>query len=77
MELHSIVLNTGADVILRTGDANIVFASPRISPASSDIVAQVGGTWGHLQTFATAVNGDLFAPARGGVLHLYSTLIPQ
>jgi hypothetical protein len=76
MELHSIALNTGADVILRTGDANIVFVSPRISPASSDIVAQVGGAWGHLQTFATAVSGDLFAPARSSVLHLYSTLIP-
>jgi hypothetical protein len=76
MELHRISLATGADVVLRTGDANTVFSGPQISPASSDVVVQVGGTWGHLQTFATAGSGDLFASAGNSVLHLYSGLLP-
>jgi len=40
--------------------------TPRISPTSGDVVAQVGGVWGHLQTVSSAASN----------LHLYHGLIP-
>jgi len=43
-----------------------IIATPQVSPVSTDVVAQVGGGPGHLQTFKSATQGDL---------HLYHGLI--
>ena len=68
MEIHSVSLTTGADQLLLQNNA--VYVTPRISPTSGDLVVQVGGGWGHLQTFATAATGDLSATDGNSVLHL-------
>jgi hypothetical protein len=76
MELHRISLTTGADELLGSSSAHVVFATPQISPTSGDVVVQTGGGWGHLQTFATASTGNLFATDGNSVLHLYRGLAP-
>ena len=43
-----------------------IVATPRISPVTGDVVAQVGGAFGHLQTFSTS----------GSDLHLFQGLVP-
>jgi hypothetical protein len=45
---------------------NTIVATPRASPASGDVVAQVGGLLGHLQTNGNAASD----------LHLYKGLLP-
>jgi hypothetical protein len=71
VQLQSVSLATGAVQVLQadsTAEAQ-VFASPKISPISGDVVVQRGGVWGHLQTYAT--------PARGnGHLHLLKGVAP-
>ena len=71
MQLRSISLATGAVQVVQTGAAvpSQVYASPKISPVSGDVVVQRGGVWGHLQTYAT--------PGRGnGDLYLISGVVP-
>jgi len=70
-DLVGISLTTGLTQVLKSmgtaANAQIVM-TPVISPASGDVVAQVGGTvWGHLQTFLGVSNADL---------HLYPALVP-
>ena len=67
--LHSVSLTTGtvqSILILGSGDATPIIATPQISPVTGDVVAQVGGGFGHLQTFSTS----------GSDLHLYQGLVP-
>ena len=63
-ELRAISLTTGIVQVLLTSTA--LFATPRISPVTGDVVAQVGGAFGHLQTFSSAASD----------LHLYRGLVP-
>ena len=62
-ELRGVSLATGAVQVLRT--ASGIVATPQISPLSGDVVAQVGGAFGHIQTFTSS----------GSDLHLYLGLI--
>jgi hypothetical protein len=75
-ELHNISLGDGTDQLLRQDTTNVVVVTPKISPISGDVVVQIGGGWGHLQTFATASTGNLFATDGNSVLHLYKGLVP-
>lgn len=68
MELHSISIASGADQILRTDNQRVVFAAPRLSPVNGDLVVQLGGGWGNLQTH---LNGG-----PNGTLHLYKSVLP-
>ena len=71
MTLQSVSLTTGVATVLASdaGPTAQVFASPKISPVSGDVVVQRGGVWGHLQTFAT--------PGRGnGHLFLMKGIVP-
>lgn len=65
-ELRAMSLTTGIAQVLRTGAAATVFATPQVSPVTGDVVAQVGGAFGHLQTFTSS----------GSDLHLYQGLLP-
>ena len=62
-ELRGVSLTTGAVQVLRT--ATGILATPQISPLSGDVVAQVGGAFGHIQTFTSS----------GSDLHLYQGII--
>jgi hypothetical protein len=64
-ELHAVSLVTGAVLSLRK-DTTGIFATPRVSPVNGDVVLQVGGAFGHIQTFTNS----------GSDLHLYSRLVP-
>jgi hypothetical protein len=64
MELRAVTLSTGQVQVLRTTSG--IVATPQVSPVSGDVVAQVGGGFGHLQTFSVS----------GSDLHLYQHLIP-
>jgi hypothetical protein len=67
--LHSVSLTTGtvqSIFVLGSSDATPLIATPQISPVTGDVVAQVGGGFGHLQTFSTS----------GSDLHLYQGLVP-
>lgn len=68
MELHSVSLTSGADVILRVDTTHVVFATPQLSPLSGDLLLQIGGGWGHLQTY--------FRGGTNSALHLYRALVP-
>lgn len=63
-ELRAVSLTTGVVQVVRTPAALV--ATPQISPVTGDVVAQVGGAFGHLQTFTSA----------GSDLHLYQRLVP-
>ena len=63
-ELRGVSLSTGLVQVLRT-TAGVV-ATPQISPLTGDVVAQVGGGFGHLQTFNSP----------GSDLYLYLGLVP-
>ena len=76
MELHRVSLSSGVDELLQSNTTNTIFATPQISPVSGDVVVQVGGGWGHLQTFATRGLPDLFTVDGNSVLHLYKSLVP-
>lgn len=70
MQLQSVSLATGAVQVLQADDDPVgqVYATPRISPVSGDLVVQRGGVWGHLQTHVT--------PGRGlGHLYLLKNLV--
>jgi hypothetical protein len=63
-ELRSVSIADGsAQVILTAAD---IITTPQVSPVSTDVIAQVGGNPGHLQTFKSASGGDL---------HLYHGVI--
>ncbi len=62
-ELRGVSLTTGAVQVLRT--ATGILATPQISPLSGDVVAQVGGAFGHIQTFTSSASD----------LHLYPGII--
>jgi hypothetical protein len=68
MELHRVSLTGGTDEVIQTSGLK-VFATPQISPVSGDVVIQIGGVWGHLQTYATAGRGN-------GELHLLKGIVP-
>jgi hypothetical protein len=76
MELHKIALTDGTDQLLQMDTTNVVYVTPMLSPVSGDVVFQLGGGWGHLQTFATAATGNLFATDGNSVLHLLKGLVP-
>jgi hypothetical protein len=59
MELLQVDPATGSSQVLVSSGGNMTFATPQVSPVSGDVVVQIGGGWGHLQTFAGA-KGDLF-----------------
>ena len=63
-ELRGISLTTGVVQVIRTTAALV--ATPQISPVTGDVVAQVGGAFGHLQTFTSS----------GSDLHLFQSLVP-
>ncbi|MES1259694.1 MAG: hypothetical protein ABUL71_03800 [Gemmatimonadota bacterium] len=63
-ELRAVSLASGVVQVLRT-TAGIV-ATPQISPITGDVVAQVGGLFGRLQTVTSAASD----------LHLYLGLLP-
>jgi len=64
-ELHGISLETGSVLTIRSDTAGL-FATPRISPVRGDVVVQVGGAFGHIQTFTSS----------GSDLHLYPGVVP-
>jgi hypothetical protein len=68
MELHRVSLTSGTDEVIQS-NGTLVYATPIISPVSGDVVVQLGGVWGHLQTHVTAGGGN-------GELHLYQGLVP-
>lgn len=68
MELHQVSLTTGADQVIRTGLRPNGFVAPQLSPVNGDLVMQLGGGWGHLQTFAGG--------GANGTLHLYKSFTP-
>ena len=61
-------LSSGTDEVIQSSGLK-VFATPQISPVSGDVVIQIGGVWGHLQTYATAGRGN-------GELHLLKGIVP-
>ena len=63
-ELRTVSLATGTVQIVKTNPA--IIATPQISPTSGDVVVQIGGGFGHLQTEAAATSD----------LHLYPGLVP-
>ena len=70
-ELHSVSLSDGTVGTIRTfgpSAAVPIIASPQISPTTGDVVVQIGGVWGHLQT-NTAGGGP-------SDLHLYPSIVP-
>ncbi|MGH7583801.1 MAG: hypothetical protein ACREL5_11300 [Gemmatimonadales bacterium] len=75
MTLHRVDLGTGDDEVITLNGSRIIYATPVISPANGDVVVQVGGTWGHLQTFATAVTGNLFAMGPRSDLYLLPNIV--
>jgi hypothetical protein len=69
-ELRAVSLRDGAIQVLRslgTSPAVPIIAVPKISPTSGDVVVQIGGVWGHLQTNSGAGSSDL---------HLYPAIVP-
>ena len=63
-ELRAVTLASGAVQVLRSGPTLV--ATPVVSPVSGDVVAQVGGLFGHLQTITSSASD----------LHLYPGLVP-
>ncbi len=61
----SVTLNVAGRQTLYTSPSEIV-STPRMSPASGDVAVQLGGVWGHLQTFGEPVSN----------LHLLRGLVP-
>ncbi len=76
MELHRMSLSTGTDELLSVNALHVVFATPKISPVTGDVVVQIGGGWGHLQTWATNAMPILWFADGNSVLHLYKGLVP-
>lgn len=69
-ELRSVSLRDGTTQVLRslgTSPAIPIIAVPKISPTSGDVVVQIGGVWGHLQTNTGVGSSDL---------HLYPAILP-
>jgi hypothetical protein len=62
--LRAVSLTTGFSQVIRSGSS--LFATPIISPVSGDVIAQVGGLFGYLQTSTTS----------GSDLHLYQGILP-
>jgi hypothetical protein len=60
IELRSVSLVTGDAEVVRTANGKVVMATPQISPTTDEVVVQVGGLWGHLQTFAGSSPADLY-----------------
>ena len=61
--LHAVALATGQVQLLLNTSA--IVATPAVSPLTGDVVAQVGGAFGHLQTFSNS----------GSDLHLFVNLL--
>ena len=69
-ELVAVSLADGTVQVLRSfseGPATPVISVPQIAPGAGDVVVQIGGTFGHLQTNTGVGNSDL---------HLYPALVP-
>jgi hypothetical protein len=75
-QLTRVSLTTGATDVIAAGVMPAVFASPAISPVTGDLVVQVGGNWGRLQTYASYGSGQQILDARNGVLHLLKGIVP-
>jgi hypothetical protein len=76
MELHRVTLGSGADELLASNRIHDIFATPRISPVSGDVIVQTGGGWGHLQTFATRPLEVLWFTDGDSKLHLLKGIVP-
>jgi hypothetical protein len=63
-ELRAVSLTSGQVQVTRTTTALV--ATPQISPTTGDVVVQLGGAFGHLQSFTTS----------GSDLHLFQGLVP-
>lgn len=63
-ELRGVSLTTGTVQVLRNTGALV--ATPQISPVSGDVVAQVGGAFGHAQSTSSSASN----------LHLFPGLVP-
>lgn len=63
-ELRGVSLATGLAQVLVTTTALV--ATPQIAPVTGDVIAQVGGAFGHLQSFSSPASD----------LHLYQGLVP-
>lgn len=57
-ELRQYSLGSSSSHPVATTSPGAIYSVPRISPTSSDVVVQVGGTWGHLQSVSSP-GGDL------------------
>ncbi len=76
MELHRISIGSGVDELLQSNRDHTVFATPVVSQQTGDVIVQLGGIWGHLQTFATVGVGHRIVDVRHGALHLFKGLLP-
>lgn len=76
MELHRISLASGSDEVLAANNSHLVYATPQISPVTGDVVIQVGGGWGHVQTWATNAMPILWFTDGNSVLHLLRGIVP-
>lgn len=76
MELHRISIATGADELLQSDRDHTTFATPVVSAQTGDVIVQLGGLWGHRQTFSTVGVGHRIVDVRHGVLHLLKGLLP-
>jgi hypothetical protein len=74
IELRRISLTTGADELLQTNNNLAALATPVVSTQTGDVIVQVGGTWGHIQTFASVGVGQTIVDIRHSVLHLLKGL---
>jgi hypothetical protein len=75
-QLRKVSLTTGATNVIAAGVMPAVFASPAISPVTGDLVVQVGGNWGRLQTYASYGSGQRILDSGNGVLHLLKGIVP-
>lgn len=76
MELHRISIATGFDELLQSNHDHTVFVTPVVSVQTGDVVVQMGGMWGHIQTYATVGVGHRIVDVRQGALHLLKGLVP-
>lgn len=76
MDLLSVSLSSGTEQMVGENKIHSIYASPKISPVSGDVIVQVDGGWGHLQTFATRSLEVLWYTDGDSKLHLLKGLVP-
>lgn len=76
MELDRVGVPDGALEVLERQPAPATYVTPVASPRNGDIVVQIGGGWGHLQTFADYGDVTEIVDVHNSVLHLRPGLLP-